>query len=416
MKTEEKKVLAKTPLETGNSSFVAKTQEFVMSTYARLPVALVRGAGSYVWDADGKKYLDFFSGLAVNNLGHSHPRIVAAIQKQAATLLHVSNVFHIPSQSAVAEFLVNHSFGDRVFFCNSGAEANEGAIKLARKYSLKKYGKVSGDKNQRYEIVTMHNSFHGRTLATITATGQPKYQKGFEPLMPGFRYATFGDIESLKAAVTDQTCAVLLEPIQGEGGVKIATEDYFKKVRHFCDERGLLLILDEVQTGVGRTGKWFAYEHFGITPDIVTSAKALGSGVPIGAMIAREEVAAVFEPGDHASTFGGNPLSTTAALETLKVIEEEGLLQKATEMGDYLQEKIRQLIQKKPDLVLSVRGLGLMIAIELSVEGKPVAMRCLEKGLLINAVQEKTLRILPPLTVSKAEIDEFIAILQTTLK
>ncbi len=385
------------------------TANYVMNTYGRLPLVLSKGKGAYVWDGDGKKYLDFFSGLAVNNLGHCHQKIVAAIRKQASELLHVSNVFHIPTQSMLAEELVRHSFGDRVFFCNSGAEANEAAVKLARKYSHKKFG------HGRHEVITMRNSFHGRTLAMITATGQEKYQKGFDPLMPGFHYAVFGDIESVKSAMNENTCAVLIEPIQGEGGVKMAPPEYFKALRRLCNDRDVLLIFDEVQTGVGRTGKLFAYEHLGIEPDIMTLAKGLASGVPIGAMVATEKVAQAFEPGDHASTFGGNPLSTATALATLKTIYQDDLLENAQKMGKYLCDRVRKLAQTLPGIILEVRNQGLMIAIELSVDAKSVALKALEKGLLINAVQEKTLRILPPLIVTKKQVDEFAEKLKKSL-
>jgi len=385
------------------------TQKYVMNTYARLPIAMVRGKGSYVWDAEGKRYLDFFSGLAVNNLGHGHPKVLHAIARQARQLLHVSNLFYTENQVRLAEILVQNSFGDKVFFCNSGAEANEGAVKLARKYAKKKFGP------DRYEIITMKNSFHGRTLAMITATGQEKFQKGFEPLMPGFHYAEFGNIESVKNLVSEKTCAILIEPVQGEGGVQMAPPEYFQALRKLCDEKNILLIFDEVQTGIGRTGKLFAYEHLGMEPDIMTLAKALASGVPIGVMIAKENVASAFEPGDHASTFGGNPLATAVGLATLKTIFSDHLLEKAEKAGTTLKKKIKKLMKELPGKITEVRGLGLMIAIDLTQEAKPVVLKCLEKGLLINAVQDKTLRILPPLTVKKKEIDEFVGILRSVL-
>lgn len=380
-----------------------------MNTYNRLPVALVKGKGSWAWDADGKKYLDFFSGLAVNNLGHAHPRVVSALSKQAKTLWHVSNLFYSDRPAELAELLVKNSFGDKVFFCNSGAEANEGAVKLARKYAKKHFG------DGKFEVITMKNSFHGRTLAMITATGQEKYQKGFEPLMPGFKYAEFGNIESLKSQVTDATCAVLIEPIQGEGGVRMAPEGYFQALRRFCDERKLLLIFDEVQTGIGRTGKLFAYQHFGIEPDIMTLAKALASGMPIGAVVAKDSVAEAFSHGDHAATFGGNPLVTSVAKATLQTILEGGLVEAAAKLSDVFFAKLKRLKKSCP-AILEVRGLGLMIAVDLDREARPVVLKCLEKGLLINAVQEKTLRILPPLTVKKGEINQAVAILAEVLK
>lgn len=394
---------------TPNQSIIARTQQYVMNTYNRLPLALVRGKGSYVWDADGKRYLDFFCGLAVNNLGHSHPRIVRAIVQQSKLLLHVSNVFYNDRQSELAEVLVKSSFADKIFFCNSGAEANEGAVKLARKYAKKNFGP------QKFEVVTMKNSFHGRTLAMITATGQEKYQKGFEPLMPGFKYAEFGHIESLRAQITEATCAVMIEPIQGEGGVKFASANYFKAVRDLCDEKKILLIFDEVQTGIGRTGRLFAYEHLGVTPDIMTVAKALASGIPIGAVLTRDALAGAFEPGDHASTFGGNALATAAAKATLETIFQDGLLDNAAQRGAEFMKKLKTLKKECP-AIQEVRGLGLMIAVDLDRPARPVVLKCLEKGLLINAVQDQTLRILPPLTVKKKEMREALAVIKEALQ
>lgn len=387
-----------------SQDIIALNERFVMNTYARLPVALVKGKGSWAWDADGKKYLDFFSGLAVNNLGHAHPRVVKALVSQARELMHVSNVFYTEPQAKLAELLVKNSFGDRVFFCNSGAEANEGAVKLARKWSKKQYGP------HRFEVITMRNSFHGRTLAMISATGQEKYRKGFEPMPAGFKHAEFGDVESLKAQVTDATCAVLIEPIQGEGGVRMASPEYFQALRALCDEKGLLLIFDEVQVGMGRTGKLFAYEHFGMAPDIMTLAKALASGLPIGAIVAKESVAQAFEPGDHASTFGGNPLVAAVGRATVETMLEEGFLDEAAKKAAAFQAQLKKLKKRFP-MILEVRGLGLMIALDLDQPAKPIVLKCLEKGLLINAVQEKTLRILPPLTVKRAELKEAVAIL-----
>jgi predicted acetylornithine/succinylornithine family transaminase len=390
------------------SEIIDLTQKYVMNTYNRLPVALVKGKGNYVWDAEGKKYLDFFSGLAVTNLGHSHPQVLYAISRQARKLLHVSNLFPIDRQAELAELLVKNSFGDKVFFCNSGAEANEAAVKLARKYAKKKFGL------EKYEVITMTNSFHGRTLAMITATGQTKYQKGFEPLVPGFRYAEFGSIDSLKKVITPATCAVMVEPVQGEGGVRLAPKDYFKAVKDLCREKGILLIFDEVQTGVGRTGRLFAYEHFGVEPDLMTLAKALASGLPIGALVAKDFVAEAFEPGDHAATFGGNPFVTAVGTATLRTILKDKLIQAAAGMGDYFLRGLRGIREKLPH-ILEVRGIGLMLAADLDGPARPVVLKCLEKGLLINAVQEKTLRILPPLTVKKKEIDAGLKILKEVL-
>ncbi len=384
------------------------TQKYIMNTYNRLPVALVKGRGSWVWDAAGKKYLDFFSGLAVTNLGHGHPRILYTLSKQAKTLIHVSNLFYIDQQARLAELLVENSFGDKVFFCNSGAEANEAAVKLARKYSRKKFGP------HKYEVITMTNSFHGRTLAMISATGQTKYQKGFEPLMPGFKYAEFGDICSLESTVSDATCAVMVEPIQGEGGVRIPPRDYLKELRDFCTRKGILLIFDEVQVGIGRTGRLFAYEHSRVEPDMMPLAKALASGLPIGALIARDFVAEAFEPGDHAATFGGNPFVTAVGIATLQTILNNGFVKEAQVLGNYFLKQLQALAKGCPG-VTEARGMGLILAMDLNQPAKPIVLKALEKGLLINAVQEKTLRILPPLTVKKKEIDQAVKILKEVL-
>ncbi len=391
-----------------SEEIVEKTKSVLMNTYNRLPLALAKGKGSYLWDVDGKKYLDFFSGLAVTNLGHCPPRVLYAVSKQARTLLHVSNLFYTEPAVHVADLLVKHSFGDKVFFCNSGAEANEGAVKLARKYSKKVFGE------SRYEIITMKMSFHGRTLGMITATGQEKFQKGFEPLLPGFRYAEFGNLSSVEDAVTDHTCAILVEPIQGEGGVRMAGADFFKGLRSLCHEKGLLLIYDEVQTGMGRTGRLFGYENFGVEPDIMTLAKALASGFPVGALVARDFVAEAFQPGDHASTFGANPLVMAAARATIETILKDGLLENARETGSYLIKQIEKLRKSKPS-ILSVRGQGLMIGMDITGLARPVVLKCIEKGLLINAVQEKTLRLLPPLSVQRKHVDRAVDILSEVL-
>ncbi len=382
---------------------ISLSRKYLMNTYNRFPVAPVKGKGCWVWDADGKKYLDFFSGLAVCNLGHSDPRVLYAISKQARRLLHVSNVFHIDHQAELGQLLVKHSFADKAFFCNSGAEANEAAVKLARKYARKIL------QQDRYEVITMRQSFHGRTLAMITATGQEKFQKGFEPLMPGFTYADFGDIESIARAVTPQTIAVLVEPIQGEGGVRLPTRTFFKELRDLTREKKLLLILDEVQVGMGRTGRLFAYEHFGIEPDIMTLAKALASGLPIGAMLAKDFVAGAFQPGDHAATFGGNPFVTAVAIETVKAIRKE--LDHGRKMGDYLEAQLQGL-KREFSWIREVRGLGLIWGIDVDREARPIVARCMEAGLLINAAQPKTLRLLPPLVISKKEIDLGVKIMR----
>ncbi len=384
------------------------SETYLMNTYRRAPVGFVSGKGARLTDLQGKTYLDFVAGVAVNVLGHSHPALVSAIQTQASRLLHVSNFYQIPEQARVAEWLVEHSACDRVFFCNSGAEANEAAIKLARKY-----GKQQGA--GRFEIIVAEHSFHGRTLAALAATAQPKYQQGFEPLPAGFVTVPFNDIETMRAAVSASTCAVMLEPVQGEGGVIPAELGYLQGVRQLCDDRKLLLILDEVQTGIGRTGKLFAYEHFGIEPDILTLAKALGGGVPIGAMLAKAHVAEAFRPGDHGSTFGGNPLACSAALAVLTTVVAEGLVARAAEVGAYLADRLRALARKHP-CVTQVRGLGLMVAVELSVEAAPIVEACRERGLLVNAVKPTALRLVPPLVIAAAEVDEAITILDAALQ
>ena len=391
-----------------NESIKQMGLDYVMKTYSRHDYALVRGKGSYVWDANGKKYLDLVSGIAVNNVGHCHPQVVKAIQKQAELLMHCSNLYWNEPQVRLAKMLVDNSCGKKVFFCNSGAEANEGAIKLARKRSYDKYGP------HRYEIITAVDSFHGRTLAALTATGQTKYQRGFEPLPPGFKYVPFNDLRALKKAITPQTCAILLEPVQGEGGVHPATKEYLTGVKALCAENDLLLLFDEVQTGLGRTGKLFAYQHYGVEPDVFTLAKGLGGGVPIGTIVARGVAADVLGPGQHASTFGGNPLATAAALATLTVIIGENLPQQAAEKGSYLRQKFLEMQRENPR-IKEVRGLGLLFGIELSIEGKKVQDFCQEKGVLINCVQSKTLRLIPPLNITYEDLDNAIAIIKEAL-
>ena len=382
------------------------TERYLMPTYRRTPVAFAHGQGVRLTDVEGTRYLDFIAGIAVSVLGHNHPAVTAAIQAQAARLLHVSNLYLIPEQARLAQWLVEHSAGARAFFCNSGAEANEAAIKLARKY-----WRVKG--SPRYEIIVARGSFHGRTLAALAATAQPKYQQDFQPLPSGFVTVPFNDIGALRGAVTANTAAVMLEVIQGEGGYHFATPDYLTEVRAVCDEHGLLLMLDEIQTGIGRTGRWYAYEHFGIAPDIVTLAKGLGGGVPIGALLATE-AASAFVPGDHGSTFGGNPLACTAALAVLETIEREHLLENAVDVGSYFLSSLRALAARHP-VITDVRGLGLMLAVDLLVEAGEVVTACRDRGLLVNAVQPRTLRMAPPLIVSTAEVDEAVRILDAAL-
>jgi len=384
---------------------MALSEQYIANTYARYPILLVRGKGTRVWDLEGEEYLDFVSGLAVCNLGHCHPKVVKAIQDQAEKLIHVSNFYYIEPQIQLASLLCKHSFADKVFFCNSGAEANEGAMKLARKYAKEKISK------DRHEIITMERSFHGRTLATLTATGQEKFHKGYEPLMPGFKYVPFNDIRAVKNAMDSKTCAVMLEPIQGEGGVNCPSEGYLKALREICDEKGLLLIFDEVQVGMGRTGKLFAYEHDGVEPDMLTLAKSLAGGVPIGALIIKKGIADSFKPGDHASTFGGNPLATAAGVAALTAILEEGMLENCQKMGDYFLSQLEEIKGKFP-FVKEVRGKGLILGMELKIDGSSIVNEMLKKKILINCTMGNVLRFLPPLIVTKEEIDRVIKTLE----
>ncbi|MGH2398918.1 MAG: acetylornithine transaminase [bacterium] len=385
----------------------ALTEQYLMNTYRRAPVAFASGRGVWLIDVEGRPYLDFVAGIAVCALGHNHPVLTAAIQAQAARLLHVSNLYLIPEQAALGQRLVEHSALDRAFFCNSGAEANEAAIKLVRKYWHAK-----GE--QRFEIIVANQSFHGRTLGTLAATAQPKYHKGFDPLPPGFTAVPFDDTAALQQAVGPHTAAVMLEVVQGEGGYRFPSPAYLPSVRRLCDEHGLLLILDEVQTGIGRTGRWFAYEHYGITPDIMTLAKGLGGGVPVGALLATEEVSSAFQPGDHGSTFGGNPLACAAALAVVETVEDEDLPAHAAEVGRYFMDQLGALAKRRP-VIKEVRGLGLLVAADLAVDAADAVTACRERGLLINAVQPKTLRFAPPLIVTKAEVDQAVMILDAAL-
>ena len=392
-----------------NNQDVAKlTDKYVARTYARYPIALVRGKGTRVWDADGKEYLDFLAGIAVNSLGHCHPAVVRAIQKQSRRLLHVSNLYHIQPQSELARKLCRHSFADRVFFCNSGAEANEAAIKLARRYG----GEHGGGK---YEILTAHNSFHGRTLATLTATGQEKVRAGYDPLPEGFRQIPYNDLSAAEEAIDERkTIGILVEPIQGEGGVNVADENYLRGLRELCDRRGLLLIFDEVQTGMGRTGKLFGYEHFGIEPDIMTLAKALGGGLPFGAMLAREDVAKNFIPGSHASTFGGNPLVCSVGLAVMNTLLKGGVLKNCVKMGKLFVQGLEKL-QQRFSFVRAIRGKGLILGLELEMEGAKIVEACMAEGLLLNCTAYKVLRFVPPLTITPKEIERGLSILEKVL-
>jgi acetylornithine/N-succinyldiaminopimelate aminotransferase len=385
------------------------SEKVVAHTYNRFPILLVRGKGTRVWDKDGKEYLDFLAGLAVCNLGHCHPKVVKAIQDQAEKLIHISNFYYIEPQIQLASLICQHSFAGRVFFCNSGAEANEGAIKLARKYAKEKVGE------DRFEIITMEGSFHGRTLATLTATAQEKYHKGYAPLVPGFKYVPFNDIEAVRKAIDSKTCAILIEPIQGEGGVNIPSEGYLKALREICDTNKILLVFDEVQVGMGRTGKLFAYEHYGIEPDLLTLAKSLAGGVPIGALLMKKEMAEGFQPGDHASTFGGNPLATAAGVAALTALLEEGIIENCQRVGDYFLSRLKEMGSRFP-FVKEVRGKGLILGVELKREGAPIVTAMMEKGFLINCTMGNVLRFLPPLIVTKEEVDQLIGALEETLK
>ncbi len=389
-----------------SQQWIEKSDKYIMRTYGRYPIVPVRGEGCRLWDADGKEYLDFLGGVAVNNLGHCHPKVVAALQKQAAELIHCSNYYQIPQQIELAELLCKHSFADKAFFCNSGAEANEAAIKLARKYSRDTYGP------ERYEIITAADSFHGRTMATVSATGQEKVQRFFDPLLHGFKHVPFDDVDALEGAVTATTCAVMLEPIQGEGGVNVPSPGYFQEVRKICDKHDLILIFDEVQVGMGRTGKLFAYEHFDIVPDIMTLAKALAGGAPIGTMLATDRYAAAFVPGTHGSTFGGNPLVCAAAIATVRTILEDGILNRCEEIGEYLEGELETL-QHKYHFVKEVRGIGLMIGMALDISAGDIVRKGHERGVLLNVTHDTVLRFVPPLTVTKQEIDQMIKILDS---
>lgn len=388
---------------------IAAEGKYYMQVFARYQIVLSHGEGVYVYDNEGKKYIDFLGGIAVNVLGHAHPALVKAISEQAGRMIHCSNLYYTEEMALLAQKLSEVSGMDRVFMANSGAEANEGAIKLARKYAKT----ISPNK---IEIITATNSFHGRTLAALTATGQEKFHKGYEPLPEGFKYVPFNDLEALKAIVSkERTCAIMLEPIQGEGGVYVPDEGYFAAIRKLCDETGTLLIVDEIQTGMGRTGTMFAYQQCGIKPDIVTVAKGLAGGVPTGAVLASEKIAAAFHSGDHGTTFGGNPLACAAANAVFKVMEEEKLLDNAKAMGEYMKAELLKLKDKYPHLIVDVRGKGLMLGARLTKPGRQIVDRCLEKGAIINCTAGDVLRFLPPLTITKKHVDEVLKVVAETL-
>ena len=380
-----------------SDQIIALAKKYVIGNYTRYPVCLVRGEGSWVWDAEGNRYLDFFPGWGCGILGHCPPRVVEAVREQVGQLIHVPNTWYTEPQTLLAQALSDRTdFGGLCFFCNSGAEANEAAIKLARLH-----GKPKG----KYKLVTLTGSFHGRTMGALTATAQPKYHAGVEPMLPGFNYAKFGDLDDVAKAIDAETCAILLEPIQGEGGINIPPAGFLEGLRELCDRHGMLLILDEVQTGMGRTGKWYAHQHWGVTPDIVTLAKALAGGVAMGGLIAKPEVADKLKPGTHAATFGGNPLAAKAALATIEVIEQDGLLDRAVQIGEKFRARFLTLKERCP-LVAEVRVKGTMIGVELAIDGAAAVLACLQKGLLINCTHQTVIRLLPALTITDEQIDE----------
>lgn len=382
-------------------------QKYYMRTFTRQPVVLVRGEGARVWDDEGKSYLDMVAGLAVNVLGHCHPAVVEAITKQARQLIHTTNLYYTTPQLELAQLLIENSCADRIFFANSGAEANEGALKLARKW-----GRLN--RNGAYGVITATNSFHGRTLATLAATGQPKYHKPFEPMPAGFSSVPFNDLDALKAATGPETCAVMLEVVQGESGIHIAGREYLQGVRKWCDQQGLLLIFDEIQAGLGRTGKFLSFENYGVEPDVYTLAKGLAGGVPIGAFLAKESCS-VLVAGDHGSTFGGGPLACAAGVATIKTIFAQDLAGNSARIGQYFVERLQGL-QSKYDVIEQIRGLGLMIAFDLKVERAPqLVAEALQRGLILNPTGPKTVRMVPPLIIGKAEVDEAITTLDALL-
>jgi len=391
------------------AEIMERADRVIANTYKRFPVVLSKGHECTLYDDEGGSYTDFVAGIAVCNLGHAHPAIARALAAQAQTLWHVSNLYYTLPQVDLASWLVDNSFADKVFFCNSGAEANEAAIKLARKYY-----KERGE-NQRFRIIAMEQSFHGRTMAALSATGQDKIKKGFDPVLGGFEFVPFNDAAALRAKMQQDICAVMLEPIQGEGGVRCPDDDYLKAVRQICDEFGALLIFDEIQTGMGRTGRLFAYEHFGVEPDIMTLAKALANGLPIGAMLAKEQVAAAFGPGAHGSTFGGTPLVAAAALEVCKTLTTGRVIEQGRETAAYFREKLDEL-KTRHDAVVDVRGLGLLLGMRLKFKAESMVGQCMQRGFLINCIQENILRFVPPLVIKKEEIDALVACLDDLLQ
>jgi acetylornithine aminotransferase len=406
--------------------FMERADQVIAKTYTRFPVVFAKGSGATLFDSAGRAYTDFVAGIAVCNLGHAHPKLSRTLADQAdtlwhvsnlyytipqielATLWHVSNLYYTIPQIELAAWLVDHSFADRVFFGNSGAEANEAAIKLARRYYKER------NEPQRFRIISMEQSFHGRTMATLSATGQDKIKKGFDPILDGFDFVAFNDARAIESAIGPETCAVMLEPIQGEGGVRCPDAELFKDIRNLCDDAGILLIFDEIQTGMGRTGKLFAYEHFGTAPDIMTLAKALANGLPIGAMLAKEHIAAAFGPGAHASTFGGTPLVTSVARDVCKILDEDNIIESARRTGRYFQEKLLGL-KKRHEVIADVRGIGLLLGMKLKMDGASIVTQCMDRGFLINCIQDNILRFTPPLIISEAEVDSLVQCLDEVL-
>jgi predicted acetylornithine/succinylornithine family transaminase len=390
------------------SEWIERGKKVIMNTYSQFPIVIEKGDGVYLWDSDGNKYLDFVAGIAVNALGYNNSDYVKEISTQLTKLQHCSNLYWMIPSIELSELLIQNSCFDKIFYCNSGAEAVEAAIKLSKKYGKKLHGKNC------FEIITMKKSFHGRTMATVTATGQTKYQKGYDPLMPGFSYVEFNNFNELEKAVSENTCAIIIEPIQGEGGIHPAEKIYLEKVRSLCDKNDIVLVFDEVQCGIGRTGELFAYQLFDIKPDVVSLAKGLGGGFPIGAMLAIQSKADAFQPGDHASTFGGNPLACTAGKVVLKKLLNEGVLENVQKVGAYLKTKLIEL-QKEYEMITDVRGHGLMLGIELDCQVKDIVKDSMEKGLLILGAGENVIRFVPPLIIGKKDIDKGIEILNEVL-
>lgn len=388
---------------------IENEKKYLMQTYTRPAMVLDKGEGMKVWDLEGKQYYDFIGGIAVNALGYSHPKLVQAIKNQAEKLIHCSNLFYSEPQIILAQMLVEISCGDKVFFGNSGAEVNEGAIKIAVKY-------FKEQNEDKHKIIYMKNSFHGRTIGTLAATGKYKYQKDYLPLLPKFKQAIFNDLNSVKEAVDDQVAAIIVEPIQGEGGINIASKEFIEGLRELCNKKDMLLIFDEIQCGLGRTGKVFAYQYYNVEPDILTLAKSLGGGIPIGALIAKEKVASSFKPGDHGTTFGGNPVASAVAIANLKVLQEENLITKCKEKGEYFKKKIEELKKKYPKFIKEARIIGLMVGLEIEKDGPEVVKKCLEKGVLINCTAGNVLRFLPPLIIKEKEIDYLIEVLDKIFK